>query len=77
MAKASRSKDGPRGADGEVSSGGELGEARGDFIAVSEGLEAGERVAVTGLLKLSNGQPILINDEGAPEADLAPEVPRG
>lgn len=55
----------------------ELGEARGDFIAVTEGLEAGERVAVTGLLKLSNGQPILINDEGAPDAELEPDVPKG
>lgn len=55
----------------------ELGEARGDFIAVVEGLEVGERIATSGLLKLRNEQPVIINNEGAPEPQLDPEVPEG
>ena len=49
------------------------GEARGDWVAISEGLEAGERVATSGLLKLRNHQPVSINNEVAPEASLDPQ----
>lgn len=55
----------------------ELGEARGDYIAVTDGLKAEERIATSGLLKLRNGQPVIINNDGAPEPKLDPEVPEG
>ena len=48
------------------------GERRGDFIAVLEGLEAGERIASSGLLKLSSGMAVEIDNANAPEAELDP-----
>lgn len=55
----------------------ELGEARGDFIEVVDGLQQGEEIATTGLLKLRNEMPVIINNEGAPEPKLDPAVPEG
>lgn len=49
------------------------GERRGDFIAVLEGLEAGERIASSGLLKLSSGMAVDIDNANAPEAELDPQ----
>jgi membrane fusion protein (multidrug efflux system) len=49
-----------------------LGEARGDFIAVTSGLEPGTEVASAGLLKLRNKQPVIINNNNAPEPELSP-----
>ncbi len=54
-----------------------LGEARGDYIAVTEGLEAGTEVASTGLLKLRNKQPVIIDNSNAPEPELHPTPPAG
>lgn len=50
-----------------------LGEVRGDFVAVLEGLKPGEQVATSGLLKLRNDQPIIINNSIQPELDLNPK----
>ncbi|MBY8966730.1 efflux RND transporter periplasmic adaptor subunit [Algiphilus sp.] len=55
----------------------ELGEARGDFVEVVKGLEGGEKIATTGLLKLRNEMPVIINNEGAPEPKLDPAVSEG
>lgn len=55
----------------------QLGEARGDFVEVLDGLEQGEEIATTGLLKLRNEMPVIINNEGAPEPKLDPAVPEG
>ncbi len=55
----------------------ETGEARGDFVAIRSGLEAGDEVATSGLLKLRNRQPVLINNATAPRAELAPQPPEG
>lgn len=49
-----------------------IGESRGDFVAVTQGLAAGDVVATSGLLKLRNHQPIFINNQGQPEPQLAP-----
>jgi membrane fusion protein (multidrug efflux system) len=54
-----------------------LGEARGDFIAVVSGLEPGTELASTGLLKLRNKQPVIIDNSNAPEPELRPEPPAG
>jgi len=52
------------------------GAGRGDFVSIVEGLEPGERVVTSGLLKLRNGQPVVINNEVVPEASLNP-APKG
>jgi membrane fusion protein (multidrug efflux system) len=48
------------------------GERRGDLVAVSEGLTAGERIVTTGAFKLRNGAAVTVNDKLAPEASEAP-----
>ncbi|MBZ2188805.1 efflux RND transporter periplasmic adaptor subunit [Alcanivorax sp. JB21] len=48
------------------------GRTLGDMVAITEGLEAGDRVATSGLLKLSNNASVIISDEAAPQADTAP-----
>lgn len=48
------------------------GEARGDFVIIEEGLQAGERIATSGLLKLRNDQPVTINNELAPKVTQNP-----
>ena len=50
-----------------------VGEARGDFVAVSEGLKAGETIVSTGVFKLRNGMPVTINNELAPKPQLNPK----
>jgi len=50
-----------------------LGEARGDFVAVTEGLKIGETVVGTGAFKLRNGSPVVIHNEYAPKPELAPK----
>jgi membrane fusion protein (multidrug efflux system) len=50
-----------------------LGEARGDFVAVTEGLKAGETVVSTGVFKLRNGMPVVINNDLAPKPELNPK----
>ena len=51
------------------------GDARGDLVAVSEGLKAGDRVATSGLLKLQNGSVVIINNTVTPAASTAPTPP--
>jgi membrane fusion protein (multidrug efflux system) len=50
-----------------------LGDRRGDFVAVTSGLEAGERVVSSGAFKLRNGMPLAVNDALAPGAQLDPK----
>jgi membrane fusion protein (multidrug efflux system) len=49
-----------------------LGEKRGDFIAVTSGLNADESVVSTGAFKLRNGQEVKVDNKLAPEFKLAP-----
>jgi membrane fusion protein (multidrug efflux system) len=49
-----------------------LGERRGDFVAVSSGLEEGQRVVSSGAFKLRNGVIVAVNDRLAPKAQLRP-----
>jgi len=51
----------------------ELGETRGDFVAVTSGLEAGQVVASTGVFKLRNGQDAVIDNRLNPEFKLEPK----
>ena len=49
-----------------------LGEKRGDFIAVTAGLKEGETIVSTGVFKLRNGQPVVVDNKFAPSYRLAP-----
>lgn len=51
-----------------------LGESRGDMVVVVEGLKAGEEVATSGLLKLRNNMPVVINNSIQPPAELNPQL---
>ena len=54
-----------------------LGEARGDYISVTKGLQKGDELASSGLLKLRNKQPVIIDNSNAPEPELDPQPPEG
>jgi len=49
-----------------------VGEARGDFVSVTEGLKAGETVVSTGVFKLRNGMVVTINNDLAPKPQVNP-----
>ncbi len=50
-----------------------LGDRRGDFVAVTSGLDAGERVVASGAFKLRNGLAVAVNAALAPGAQLDPK----
>jgi membrane fusion protein, multidrug efflux system len=52
-----------------------IGEARGDFVAVTQGLKAGETVVSTGVFKLRNGTAVVVNNDLAPQPELNPKPP--
>lgn len=49
-----------------------LGERRGDFVEVVDGLERGERIVTDGSFKLYPGAPVMLQDDRAPEPKLDP-----
>jgi membrane fusion protein, multidrug efflux system len=50
-----------------------LGDARGDFVSVVDGLKPGESVVTSGVFKLRPGMPVVIDNKLAPPAELAPK----
>jgi membrane fusion protein (multidrug efflux system) len=50
-----------------------LGERRGDLVAVASGVAAGETVVTSGAFKLRNGTAVVVNNDLAPSAELAPK----
>ncbi len=50
-----------------------LGEQRGDFISVLEGLEADEQVVSSGVFKLRSAMRVTIDNTLAPDAKLSPQ----
>ncbi|MFO1256832.1 MAG: efflux RND transporter periplasmic adaptor subunit [Gammaproteobacteria bacterium] len=50
------------------------GPERGDMVAILQGLEVDEVVATSGLLKLQNNTPVVINNEVTPSAEFVPHV---
>lgn len=48
------------------------GEARGDLVEITEGLNAGDEVATSGLLKLQNDAKVIINNTVMPPASTTP-----
>jgi membrane fusion protein (multidrug efflux system) len=51
----------------------QLGEKRGDFIAVINGLEAGQQVVSTGVFKLRNGMSVTVDNALSPTFELNPQ----
>ncbi len=49
-----------------------LGERRGDFVAVTSGVEPGQQVVSSGAFKLRNGMAVAVNNALAPKAQLQP-----
>ncbi len=49
-----------------------VGEARGDFVSITQGLKAGDQVVGTGVFKLRNGMAVTINNNLAPKPELNP-----
>lgn len=53
-----------------------LGTRRGDFVAVTKGLQAGDMVVSTGVFKLRNGQSVVIDNTLNPKFELQPKPPQ-
>ena len=49
-----------------------VGEARGDLVAITQGLKAGESIVSTGVFKLRNGMAVTINNDLAPNPQVNP-----
>jgi membrane fusion protein (multidrug efflux system) len=50
-----------------------LGDARGDFVTVVDGLKPGEQVVTSGAFKLRSGMPVVVDNKLAPPASLTPK----
>ena len=50
-----------------------LGERRGDLVSVVSGLNAGDLIVSSGAFKLRNGMPVVVRNDLAPSAELAPK----
>lgn len=50
-----------------------LGDARGDFVAITSGLTAGQQIVSSGVFKLRNGMLVEIHNELAPNPEVAPK----
>src|SRR5207244_4599322 len=49
-----------------------IGEARGDFVSITDGLKPNETIVSTGVFKLRNGMPVTINNDLAPKPQVNP-----
>jgi membrane fusion protein (multidrug efflux system) len=49
-----------------------VGQSRGDLITVDSGLNAGEEIVTSGVFRLRNAAPVVINNEIKPGSELAP-----
>jgi membrane fusion protein (multidrug efflux system) len=49
-----------------------VGQTRGDLVAIESGLKPGEEVATSGVFRLRNAAPIVVNNQTKPEAELRP-----
>jgi membrane fusion protein (multidrug efflux system) len=52
-----------------------IGERRGDFVVVTEGLQAGDRIVTTGAFKLRKGATVVESKAGVPQPSMAPKPP--
>jgi len=49
------------------------GTTRGDLVAVTKGLKAGEEVVTSGVFKLTNGGPVTVNNSVQPDSNPNPK----
>ena len=49
-----------------------VGQARGDFLAIEEGVKAGQEIVTQGAFKLRNGAPVMVNNQVKLTPKLAP-----
>lgn len=49
-----------------------LGPARGDFVAIVDGLKAGQTIVSEGAFKLRNNAPVVVNNAVKPKAEIDP-----
>jgi membrane fusion protein (multidrug efflux system) len=49
-----------------------VGQTRGDLVAVDSGLNPGEEIVTSGVFRLRNAAPIIINNDIKPGSELAP-----
>jgi membrane fusion protein (multidrug efflux system) len=50
-----------------------LGKARGDFVAVTDGLKPGETIVTSGVFKLRGGMAVVVDNTLAPKPQLEPK----
>lgn len=53
----------------------QTGRRRGDLVEIEAGLDAGTEIATSGLLKLRNGIPVMVNNDTRPSALESPTPP--
>ena len=53
----------------------QLGETRGDQVAIKSGVKVGDEVVTAGQVKLRNGSPIVVNNSVVPTNDANPTPP--
>ena len=53
----------------------QIGDTRGDQVAILKGVKAGEEIVTSGQLKLRNGAVIAINNAVTPASNAAPTLP--
>jgi membrane fusion protein (multidrug efflux system) len=51
-----------------------LGAARGDFVAIADGVKAGQELVTAGAFKLRNGSGVIVNNAIKPTPSLQPHV---
>ncbi len=51
-----------------------IGPARGDFVAILDGVKVGQELVTAGAFKLRNGAPVVVNNDVKPTPSLAPHV---
>ena len=52
-----------------------VGQARGDFVAITQGLKEGETIVSTGVFKLRNTMAVFVSNDLAPKPELNPTPP--
>jgi membrane fusion protein, multidrug efflux system len=53
----------------------QLGDTRGDQVAIVKGIQPGQEVVTAGQIKLRNGSPVKVNNSIAPADSAAPVLP--
>jgi membrane fusion protein (multidrug efflux system) len=48
------------------------GAARGDFLAIADGVKVGQELVTSGAFKLRNGMPVIVRNDIRPEVSLTP-----